>query len=132
VKLRGQRIELGEVENNLRRAMPGAAELAVELITITNEYVASLLVAFICLGDAFEGDEESLENMSPMTRELLKQKVDGVPAKLARTLPSHMIPTIYVPLKSMPRTSAKKADRRELRRLVSGLTMIQLKGFSIM
>ncbi|KAE8849621.1 hypothetical protein PTNB85_00037 [Pyrenophora teres f. teres] len=49
VKLRGQRIELGEVEHHLRECLPGATQMAVEVIMPFEESKHAMLAAFVRL-----------------------------------------------------------------------------------
>ncbi len=88
VKLRGVRIELGEVEHALRQ-LPGVREAAVLL---AGEGSAARLVAY------FVGEAEGAE----------------LAAALARQLPEVMVPGLFVRLEGLPRSAAGKLDRRAL------------------
>jgi amino acid adenylation domain-containing protein/non-ribosomal peptide synthase protein (TIGR01720 family) len=84
VKLRGQRIELGEIDAELL-AQPGVRDTATLLLD-------QRLVSFWC-GDA---DEAALR------------------AALSDSLPSHMLPSLWVHLDSLPLNSNGKLDRKAL------------------
>jgi amino acid adenylation domain-containing protein len=88
VKIRGVRVEPGEVETVLRR-QPGVREAAV----LARE---GRLVAYVAAPAA---DFRALR------------------AALADVLPEAMIPTTYVPMPELPRTSSGKIDRRALARI---------------
>ncbi|MBE7161772.1 MAG: amino acid adenylation domain-containing protein, partial [Williamsia herbipolensis] len=88
VKLRGHRIELGEVEIAMSTA-PGVMQAAV---TIVAEPGGDLLVGY------HTGSAES----------------ESVAAHVARTLPAYMRPTRWVHLESMPHSVAGKIDRKAL------------------
>lgn len=98
VKLRGQRVELGEVECYLMRYMP-AMKIAAEVVKNLND--DPILMAFIALSDA----------------EKLASLVTGLEIKLAEHLPSYMIPSAYVPLDEMPMTASGKLDRKQLKKI---------------
>ncbi len=98
VKLRGQRIELGEVELYLRQYMP-ALEIAAEVVKCLNG--DSILIAFISLSDA----------------DKVASLVTGLDLKLAEHLSNYMIPSAYVPLDEMPKTASGKLDRKQLRKI---------------
>lgn len=92
-KIRGQRIEVGEVEAVLR-GVPGVSQAVVEVVPGP----AGLeLAAFLTPADA------------PGRRELLEHAGD-------RLTPA-MVPARVVPLASLPRTGSDKVDRARLREL---------------
>ncbi|PLB51453.1 acetyl-CoA synthetase-like protein [Aspergillus steynii IBT 23096] len=103
VKIRGLRVELGEIEAAIS-GWPGNGKGAV--ILVDNEtHNAPELVAFVQV----ERDaDESLADM--------------VHKHLQKSLPSYMIPTVFVPIESMPLTDSKKIDRQHLRSLFAQLT----------
>jgi hypothetical protein len=92
VKLRGFRVEPGEVEAALGQT-PGVAEAAVE---VSGEGDDARLVAYVVPrpGVALDG---------PALR-----------ASLRGRLPEHMLPGVVVSLGTLPRTPAGKLDRRAL------------------
>ncbi|MDO0924515.1 non-ribosomal peptide synthase/polyketide synthase [Streptomyces sp. TG1A-8] len=92
VKIRGFRIEPGEVEAALL-ALPGVADAAVS----AREHAGRLmLVAYVVPA----GDRDP--------------RPDELRVGLRRTLPDHMVPTAFVPLARIPRTTSGKTDRRAL------------------
>ena len=92
VKVRGFRVEPGEVEEALRRhpGVEGAAVAARD-----DGGGASRLIAWVVGGAA--ADSEALRGF------------------LRRHLPEHMVPALFVPLDALPLTAAGKIDRRALR-----------------
>ncbi len=93
VKLRGFRVELGEVENALT-ALPGVKQAVV---TIHEEAGRDQrLVAYVVLS----------ETKPPSTTHLRKH--------LREFLPDYMVPTAFVTLDELPLTANKKVDRRAL------------------
>ncbi|HET7460811.1 MAG TPA: amino acid adenylation domain-containing protein [Longimicrobium sp.] len=89
VKIRGLRIETGEVEAALR-ACPGVAECAV--VAREDEPGERRLVAYVA-GGADPGE---------------------LRAALRRTLPEYMVPAAFVALERLPLTPSGKLDRRAL------------------
>ncbi|WP_328491695.1 non-ribosomal peptide synthase/polyketide synthase [Streptomyces sp. NBC_00414] len=92
VKIRGFRIEPGEVEAALL-ALPDVTDAAV---AAREHGGRTMLVAYVVP----TGDR-------PASAEDLR-------VRLRRTLPDHMVPTAFVPLTRIPRTSGGKTDRRAL------------------
>ncbi|MEU8180867.1 amino acid adenylation domain-containing protein [Micromonospora sp. NPDC049047] len=91
VKLRGQRVELGEIEAQLRRH-PAVADAVV---TVAGPALAAYLIP-------------QPQQSAPTSAELR--------AHLAAMLPAHMVPASYTPLAEIPRTPNGKVDRGALPR----------------
>lgn len=109
VKIRGCRVEIGEVEHHLRQSLPDgeAAEIAAEVCKAkgTEE---GLLVAF-STSTAIDEIEERLQHM----------------------LPRYMMPSAYIHIKdALPRTPTGKTDRKRLREIVSECSLEQLMDLS--
>ena len=130
VKLRGQRIELGEIEHNLRKVVPAPLSLAVELVAPANGTSSTQLAAFICLGNDFQGTEDLL-SVSDSTKQHMRNVVHGLDKELAVYLPSYMVPSLFLPLKSLPLTASGKISRQRLRAVVAGLSIEQVESFSV-
>ncbi|WP_433385384.1 non-ribosomal peptide synthase/polyketide synthase [Micromonospora sp. KLBMP9576] len=93
VKLRGYRIEPGEIETALT-AVPGVAEAVVVLRA--DEPADPRLTAYLVAGDGPAPQAASLR------------------ASLARVLPEYMVPSAFVLLDELPRNNSGKLDRRAL------------------
>lgn len=118
VKIRGQRVELGEVEHHLSSKLPPQTALAAEVVRRggTGE---PTLVAFIA-ENAIEGSEEPC--FSPELRHTLAN-IDKV---LSKEAPVYMIPSAYIPLKKMPMQVSGKTDRKQLRTIGAAMSRQQL------
>jgi len=93
VKIRGMRVELGEIESAILKA-DHVKDVAV--VTQTREEYGNILIAFI----AAKNEEEI--------------KVDEIKKYIKSTLPPHMVPALFVTLKELPRTPNGKIDRKAL------------------
>ncbi|KAL5353196.1 hypothetical protein ACLOAV_001229 [Pseudogymnoascus australis] len=113
VKIRGQRVELEEVEHHLRQALSSkAAGIQVFAEPIQPRGTENkILAAFITLNAAGEEHDSKVKQVSI-----------GVNDHLSEVLPLFMIPTVYIPLQSIPRSITGKIDRRQLREVGSSLT----------
>jgi amino acid adenylation domain-containing protein len=105
VKLRGFRIELGEVEACLG-GMPGVQRC----VAVVREDVPGdqLLVAYVVLGDT--------------TIDL-----DAMRTRARSWLPDQMVPSVIVPLDSVPTLPNGKIDRRALPRPTPGATRARIR-----
>ncbi len=92
VKLRGYRLELGEVETNLRAA-PDVAAAAANLV---GSGADARLAAWVV---AREGAEVNVKALSD---------------QLSAALPDYMVPALWAQLASLPQTANGKLDRRGL------------------
>jgi amino acid adenylation domain-containing protein len=101
VKLRGMRIELGDVEHNLRRA-PGVRDGVVVAREVANGERA--LVAYVVM-DAGDGKGQGGNG---------GMRMSAVRRHMAEQLPDYMVPAIYVELPSLPLNHNMKVDRRAL------------------
>ncbi|EWC46357.1 hypothetical protein DRE_04300 [Drechslerella stenobrocha 248] len=111
VKVRGQRVELGEVEHHIRQHLNAGAlnNIAVEVIRARDDPGNPVLAAF--LGSLQPG---------------LGASFQGLEGYLDTTLPAFMKPTYFIPLETIPRTMTGKLDRRHLQRLGGSMTRKEL------
>ncbi|KAL7940855.1 hypothetical protein V8C42DRAFT_349180 [Trichoderma barbatum] len=116
VKIRGQRVELGEVETLVQQYLPGAKRIAAEVIIPQAERPAPILVVFI---EPRPGPE--------ITDEVKPLRVPpDVEERLAEYLPMYMIPYIFFRVKELPMTPTGKMNRRRLREIGAAFPMKQL------
>lgn len=101
LKLRGFRIEAGEIENGLTE-QTGVAQAVVTLCR--SKQGADQLVAFIVPNSSVP------EQARLMTTDLLMSLRDALQARL----PDYMIPTLWVELPQLPRTPNGKVNRKAL------------------
>ncbi|KAH8690320.1 putative nonribosomal peptide synthase [Talaromyces proteolyticus] len=113
VKLRGQRIELAEIEYHVRASLSHphlCSGIAAEIITPKN-LTTSILAIFVSL----DFDENHDPDVTVLSR--LAQVTDGIDERLASRVPQYMIPGAYIPVNKIPMTITNKTDRRALRQL---------------
>jgi D-alanine--poly(phosphoribitol) ligase subunit 1 len=101
IKLHGYRIELADVEANLR-AGPGVRD-AVVMPVVKNGRVDSL-AAFVVLSERPPGSDFAVSRL--------------LRGQLGERLPSYMLPRKFVFLDALPMTPNGKADRRKLAELL--------------
>ncbi len=128
VKIRGQRIEMGEVEYQLRRALPETVDLAVEIATSATNHSQSKLIAFICLKSMMSQqlDSVSAEGVSKSQDSIqaLEAMVPDLKKRLSQSLPGYMVPSLFVAMDFIPRLPSAKTDRKRLRAATTSLPMI--------
>ncbi|KAJ5157767.1 nonribosomal peptide synthase [Penicillium canariense] len=122
VKLRGQRIELGEIEHQARLSSPELKEVAVELTVLGGS--GPKLIGFLVLkGNQAQPSEGGLV-LDTQTKNVLQT----ARSHLERVLPHYMVPSVLLPIPSLPLTASGKTDRRILRQMGSSLTAEQIQA----
>ncbi|SPO07060.1 uncharacterized protein DNG_09754 [Cephalotrichum gorgonifer] len=119
IKLRGQRIEITEVEDALKAAIHEPVELAVDIVSGDEKSGRdAALVAFLHLTGIFS------------TMDLTDLAID-VRSHMSLVLPPHMVPTLFVPLIKLPKLVSGKIDRKSLRLAAGRLTDEQIGRFRV-
>ncbi|KAF3037841.1 nrps [Didymella heteroderae] len=128
VKLRGQRIELAEIEYNMQKHLPADTQLAVEVIKPggTGEQT---LVAFLV-----EQRKSGMRHLDGQVFGSFSNKFQTALQEMTKhlfsDLPSYMVPSAYIPLWKMPLLVSCKTDRKRLREIGNGVTRQDLRRFN--
>ncbi|KAI0467781.1 hypothetical protein F4859DRAFT_224755 [Xylaria cf. heliscus] len=143
VKLHGLRIDLDEVEHEIRRLLPKDILVAAEIVTPHGAGVRSprMLAAFVAPKEPLAAESRSdcdankvqVADETGLKDLLLRLRVpriwtalQGLETAIAAALPRHTVPAAYVPLRQMPFTATGKTDRRTLKQLASMLSVEEL------
>ncbi|KZF21742.1 amino acid adenylation [Xylona heveae TC161] len=132
VKFHGQRFELGEIEHHAAVHSAEDATIAVELVHFENR-TSALLVSFQGIRKHVRSvqDEDWKTNaLLPPTLQTKYNSLD-LQKQLSKSLPSYMVPTVYISLLFMPITPSGKVDRKSLQRLVKSLSPSQFNDYSL-
>ncbi|KAI1340794.1 hypothetical protein F5Y15DRAFT_406673 [Xylariaceae sp. FL0016] len=141
VKIRGQRLELEEVEQHLRRALSRISQIETKQVVVLAVDFPGMaskhLVALLCLGysasiGAFRWERNASERLetSDQDRRNLLEAVSLVKAEMGESLPPFAIPSLWVPLRDVPLTVSKKVDRKLLQSAVSSSSIKELSLFT--
>ncbi|KAH8168870.1 AMP-binding enzyme domain-containing protein [Sarocladium implicatum] len=112
VKLRGQRVELAEVEHHVRGCLPTGVKVAAEVIK--PEKGSPSLVAFL-VEPATQSQEAEAVRVSPSQE--LAVALSKIESAMADKVPRYMIPASFITLGSMPSLVSGKTDRKKLREI---------------
>lgn len=139
VKLRGQRIELGEVEARTREALPGFM-VVTDIINFEEKAGSAALVAFISKSTTYCGLHRQVASQHANNGDCAQEDIRFLPHsdfaavlapvvdRLARSLPVYMIPSLFIPLTALPLNTSGKTDKRKLRAMISDLRGRDLEG----
>ncbi|EAQ90170.1 hypothetical protein CHGG_06789 [Chaetomium globosum CBS 148.51] len=129
IKLNGRRIELGEIEFHCRAGLPDDAQSAVEVVLPATSRAASkaLAVFFTLPSNAPSTPAFSLLPVNESIRKLAA----AMESHLSGNLPSYMVPQLFVPVSTMPWTTAGKLDRRQLRQALEAASREMVSGYRL-
>ncbi|KAK5051561.1 hypothetical protein LTR84_003213 [Exophiala bonariae] len=113
VKLRGQRVELGEVEYQIKGSLPQEADVIAEVTSPQGFAGQPTLLAFIASRSKDRVVGAPLKTVTP--EEAISTSLLGIDAKLAQVLPRYMIPNAFIHVNFIPVLISGKTDRKKLR-----------------
>ncbi|KAJ4116109.1 Nonribosomal peptide synthetase 4 [Fusarium equiseti] len=128
IKLNGQRIELGEIEHHVKANLPTHVQSTVELVVPQSKTSTKALAVFFTGDDHVETDTADL--LLPMTSSSVEM-CQSLKAAITAALPSHMVPTVYIPVVKMPWTLAGKLDRQRLKAIVQSIPFHQMGNYKL-
>jgi aryl carrier-like protein len=127
MKIRGQRLEIGEVEYRLRECLPETVEAVVS--AVTPNLGERLLAAFLVVKNGTGQSTDHFVACTPVDLKQFQALTDGLENKLQSILPSYMVPSVYIPIYKVPLSASGKVDRKRLQCLASELTLDDLSSF---
>jgi amino acid adenylation domain-containing protein len=122
VKIRGQRVELGEVEHRILECISEARQVVAEAFVPKGSDGSLVLAVFLLLNTE---SIQSPKNSGPPIAETYHVTA-AVQEKIRNCLPSYMIPSIFFSVAEIPKTTTNKIDRRQLREIGASHSMHQL------
>lgn len=120
VKVNGQRVELGEIENQIHR-LRSDLQATVEFLPEGKRFI---LVAFFVSRTSYL----SKLLISPPSKEFTRLSAE-IMARLRKILPAHMVPSLFIPISYLPMTLSGKSDRKRLREAFSSLLEDEIRGY---
>ncbi|KAE8381663.1 hypothetical protein BDV26DRAFT_72260 [Aspergillus bertholletiae] len=124
VKLRGQRVELGEIESQLNARLTAEITVIAEVIKPQSSGGQPTLVAFIASQATKKGGDTELK--SAELSDDLRKTLSNADAEIAKVLPRYMVPNAYIPVNYIPVLISGKTDRKRLREFGATVDLQQL------
>ncbi|EFR05134.1 HC-toxin synthetase, partial [Nannizzia gypsea CBS 118893] len=134
VKLRGQRIELAEVEHYARECFTEARDVVTEMVKPQYEGGVPMLIAFVYCPGKYAGANDSDPRDGAIFAEpddSFRNRSTDAREKMANSLPNYMIPTVFIPLARVPLSTTGKTDRKLLRSQAAALPRANLDSYSM-
>lgn len=122
VKIRGQRVELTEIEAHLR-SINNSVKTAVALVRPSGK---SMLAAFISSKSGFGPEYAHPFYSTAEDKSAMVALGSQMRQNLSQRLPSYMVPSAFLPLAYMPLTASGKTDRRMLSTFGDSLSLSEL------
>ncbi|KAL9094747.1 MAG: hypothetical protein Q9165_003018 [Trypethelium subeluteriae] len=120
VKLRGQRLEIGEINNVLVQALPEIADVSTLVLKHPKQQKDQLVTFTVPKKSAREQEPRVLtENQA----QLLQSAHKACEARL----PSYMIPSYFIPISRIPLTINNKVDARRLQIMFDEMSLHELQ-----
>lgn len=132
VKLRGQRMNLTEVEYHLQRQYPKSRVTADVIVPSDdtgsgqNAMLAAFVVAELPIKGEDPGDESSIF-IQPIADS--RMKANAAISCMKQSLPGYMVPTVIINVKSLPLTASGKLHKQHLRQCASSLSRKTLLAY---
>jgi amino acid adenylation domain-containing protein/thioester reductase-like protein len=124
VKIRGQRVELTEIEAHMR-AINNSVKTAVAMVHPGGK---AMLAAFISNQSGFGPEFPHSFHSTPDDKASVVSLAAQMSQQLAQQLPPYMIPSVFLPLAYMPLTASGKTDRRLIASFGDSLTLTELSA----
>ncbi|EOA83000.1 uncharacterized protein SETTUDRAFT_141443 [Exserohilum turcica Et28A] len=121
VKLRGQRLEVGEINSVIKHSDRAISDVATLVLKHPRQQKEQL-IAFIVRGKILKAQPEVLLGDI--------RGIAGAKEACNEKLPPYMVPTHFVPLTSMPLNVNNKADSRRLKQIYEALSVTDLQKLS--
>ncbi|KAF2748011.1 nonribosomal peptide synthetase-like protein 2 [Sporormia fimetaria CBS 119925] len=121
VKLRGQRLEIGEINSVIKGSDNGISDVAT-LVLKHEKQQKEQLVSFV----AFDSRREREPHIILQPTKSLDAARDACHEKL----PGYMVPTHFLVLSAMPLSTNNKADHKKLKEMYAALSVTALQELS--
>lgn len=121
VKIHGQRLELGEIEQNLRNCSDVNSAMA---ILITDAFGTKRIMAILSLQGFLDVEATANDSFRLITRDqrqAAESIIGSIRKQLQHDLPSYMVPTIWAAVNFIPQNTSQKLDRARMVRWANSL-----------
>lgn len=124
-KIRGQRVEVADVEHHINDLVDTSTEVVVEKVNTSDDY--QRLIAFVVLDGPLPAQTTSSFFLAPDASHL--ESFKAIQDQLRNRLPRYMVPDLWVPLAHLPKAASGKIDRRLLRDTTAAMSQRDLYAF---
>lgn len=126
VKIRGQRVELGEIEHAITENLSNLVHVTVDAVA----FPPQTLVAFLYMKDGSHTSSKTSDILVPLTPEI-QAELKALEKALTELLPIYMVPAMFISLSHIPMTISGKVDRIQLRAATLNLSTEQREAYCL-
>ncbi|KAH8589459.1 putative nonribosomal peptide synthetase [Bisporella sp. PMI_857] len=132
VKIRGQRVEIEEIEHWVTRMLEGTriASVQVKRQTKQKEQIGLVAVVEFAEGSPFYIPPTPGNNGPLPPTAALRTAFDTVRTALFDVLPAYMVPRLYLPVVQMPLNPSGKLDRRAVQQIIESVAGPELQQYT--
>jgi acyl-coenzyme A synthetase/AMP-(fatty) acid ligase len=130
VKINGQRVELDEIMYQAQLLLPEGYSMVVDAVAIEEHTKSKTVVGFVTNSD-FVKYRQTTDHATFEINEELRRVLKDLQRSLAKALPFYMIPSLFVPVFSIPYTTSGKLARPVLRQIVAGFDKAQVSHYML-
>ncbi|KAK7216380.1 hypothetical protein V2G26_004383, partial [Clonostachys chloroleuca] len=127
IKIRGLRVELGEVESQIRQGLHDLRHVVVDSVEIATR---TNLVAYLSFTDRVMAGSFEAQDIFECSSEENQAQISELVGKLSAKLPRYMIPTYFIYCRFMPSITSTKLDRKKLKEITMALDTTELVKYS--
>nr|POF13490.1 nonribosomal peptide synthetase tes [Quercus suber] len=131
IKIRGQRVEPGEVEYHVKQHLGPRSGAAVQILHGVAAASSAALVVFICIDTHASAVNVNADEAILPKDDAFMEMMRDLNHHLQAMLPEYMVPTYFLPVQHLPLTSSGKTDGHFLRQAVASLTTGGLDQYSL-
>jgi amino acid adenylation domain-containing protein len=122
VKLRGQRLEIGEINEVIKQATPELNEVATLVITHPKQAKDQLVSFFTTIAD-----KKSRADVEVRSSEDDRALLSNIKGACRTHLSGYMVPTHFIPLTRFPLSANNKADMKVLKQIYQNLSLNEIQ-----
>lgn len=130
VKINGQRVELDEIMYQAQLLLPEGYSIVVDAVSIAEHTKSKTVVGFITSSN-FAKYRKTTNDTTFEIDEELRRVLKDLQSSLAKVLPFYMIPSLFVPVFSIPYTTSGKLARPVLRQIVASFDKPQVSHYML-
>ncbi|QDS75545.1 nrps [Venturia effusa] len=123
VKLRGQRLELSEIDTTIKRGLPDIRDVATFVLRHPNQQREQLVTFFVAT-DASQQDGRSFV-LAQGSAVLIISKIREI---CLAHLPGYMVPTHFIPISKLPLSANNKTEVKVLKTLFEDMSVEDLQS----
>lgn len=132
IKIRGQRVEIGEIEYNIKSCLTSVKTAVATLITLKSTGRAPIVAVVMEMNvDQVFEKQDNTNGIFILSNSSFREGFLNLRSSLLDTLPTYMVPSLFIPATNLPKTTSGKLDRKMIQQSLEALSEDQLLQYSL-